>query len=282
MFKGGILALLTCISLSAPAQSAARLLELTGKKMLESESFEQRKDASNRLEFLIDSLNESGVLLTIPFDSVKTLAVQKPDDDRFILITWNIPLMSDKFEIKGKLVERKGKITSLTDVKSMLRKPEQEKLVNGQWYGALYYDIEIVRYKKSTYYILLGYDAADAFTTGKIIEVLSFGSRGEVVFGAPLFTGKRVQKRVLFYYKEGAAFSLRFEKSSNRILFDHLSPVELSKGNDPAFLVPDFTVDAFKFKKGKYHYTANIDARNDQKNEGNRKKTPEKGLLPSR
>jgi hypothetical protein len=49
---------------------------------------------------------------------------------------------------------------------------------------------------------------------------------------------------------------------------------------DPAFMVPDFTVDEYRWKKGKYLFRANIDVRNEGKSEGNRNKPVEKGIIP--
>ncbi|MEZ5172701.1 MAG: hypothetical protein R2850_04145 [Bacteroidia bacterium] len=59
-----------------------------------------------------------------------------------------------------------------------------------------------------------------------------------------------------------------------------MSPIEAAVSGDAAFMAPDFTVDAFNWKKGRFNYLQNIDARNEGKNEGNQKKPIEKGLRP--
>ena len=264
----------------ALAQSGVAELEQTGRRMLESASFSERSKAEERFSTLIDSLIASGVVFRFPFDSVKSVSAVIPADETFVLLTWNLPANEGKVINFGRLVQKTGKVTSLRDVKKELKKAEQERLLNGNWYGVLYYGIQRFKHKGSEYYILLGYDAADAFTTGKVIDVLSFGKNGEVVFGAPIFTGQGSKRRVLFYYREGSAFSLRFDKSEQRIIFDHLSSMEGSVIKDPAFMVPDFTVDEYRLKKGKYQFNSNVDVRNEGKNEGNQSKPVEKGIRP--
>jgi hypothetical protein len=262
------------------AQPDVRQLEEAGRKMLESFTFSDRVKAGERFEQLVDSLISSGLVFSFSFDSVKSVSAVKPADEAFLIITWNIPEQEGRVLNFGRLIQKNGLITQLTDHKKELKKAEQEKLTMGKWYGVLYYAVERVKHKGTEYYVLLGYDAADAFTTGKVIEVLSFGKKGEVIFGAPIFTGSGSKKRVLFYYREGSAFSLRFDKSEQRILFDHLNSMEGFSSKDPAFMVPDFTVDEYRWKKGRYLFRANIDVRNEGKSEGNRNKPVEKGIIP--
>ncbi|MCB0820338.1 MAG: hypothetical protein KDC13_06915 [Bacteroidetes bacterium] len=272
--------LLLFLFIELRAQSAAEKLEAIGKEMLESKSEDSRIAAGLHLQKYLDSLTQSGEIFRVEFDSVRSVSAVRPDDNEFLLITWNVPLQSGKVANHGFLVDKEKRSHELNDVKSQISKPEQQRLLRGDWYGVLYYQVKKFRHRKSTYYVLLGYDAADSYTTGKVIDVLSFTKNGEPVFGAPLFSGKRTQKRVLFYYREGASFSLRFDKQGGGILFDHLSPIEAAVSGDAAFMAPDFTVDAFNWKKGRFNYLQNIDARNEGKNEGNQKKPIEKGLRP--
>ena len=75
--------------------------------------------------------------------------------------------------------------------------------------------------------------------------------------------------------------SLKFNEKEDKIIFDHLSPIQANQKGLFEFYAPDFTYDAFVWKKGKWRLETNIDARNKDLNEGNQRKKPEKGLKPS-
>ena len=55
---------------------------------------------------------------------------------------------------------------------------------------------------------------------------------------------------------------LRWEKKKKMIVFDHLSPAAIRYNGIYEFYGPDFSVDGYKFKKGKWRYFNDIDVRN--------------------
>ena len=95
----------------------------------------------------------------------------------------------------------------------------------------------------------------------KVIEIADFGQK--LVFGKEVFSipGESKISRKIYEFAVEAEMSLWFDNESDRILMDHLSPLEeLHKGNH-AYYVPDLSFDALNFKKGIWKYDADCDLR---------------------
>jgi len=205
------------------------------------------------------------------FDSLQTIGKLVSEDQMVKVYTWNIHLNSGEFLyfgfIQNKIKKTKDKVYlwELTDQSATVLKPATDVLSPENWFGALYYEIIAAKKGKSKHYLLLGWDGNTDFSTKKLIEPLLFGSNGKPKFGAAVFVLKKGSfKRIIFEYSKRASMALRFDKKLNMIVFDHLSPSEPKYKDNYAYYGPDFSFDAFKFKKGKWVYIADIDARNKE------------------
>jgi hypothetical protein len=114
-----------------------------------------------------------------------------------------------------------------------------------------------------TYYILLGWKGNTVKSTKKVIDVLSFNTAGEPVFGSAVFDGNgKTRKRVVFEYARQASMLLRYVPEQNLIVFDHLAPPDAKQKNKPESFGPDLTYDGYKLKNGRWVYVEQLDMRN--------------------
>jgi hypothetical protein len=103
----------------------------------------------------------------------------------------------------------------------------------------------------------------------KTIEVLTFTKNGEPRFGLPVFmVNQRKAHRIQFQYNAMATMSLKFDKLRRRIVFDHLSPPDISMKNQFQHYGPDFSVDAYDLKGGLFVYIEDLDIMNRSENLG--------------
>jgi hypothetical protein len=204
------------------------------------------------------------------FDSVITVARLKSPDGFMRIINWHISFEDGSFKYYG-IVQTKYDFGTreyiLVDLKDELSRSVDYKTLGYQkWYGAHYY--QIIQPKNSVKeYTLLGWDGGSPTVSRKIIEVLYFNQNGEPSFGKPIFKkGKKMQNRFIIQYNKMANVSLKFDKSSEIIFFDHLTPENQAVEGIYEFYIPDFTFDGFKFKKGNWEFIENLDLRQKKKN----------------
>jgi len=124
------------------------------------------------------------------FDTIKLLSVLKGDD--FLLITWGVPLNNGKtipYGLTLKKLPRNNnyKVVELKNVKDSLQDPEQTILKNGDWYGAIYYQIIPIEINDIKYYTLLGWDGENGLYQSKVIDILGFSYNGQTIFGKRMF-----------------------------------------------------------------------------------------------
>ena len=67
--------------------------------------------------------------------------------------------------------------------------------------------------------------------------------------------------------------SLKYYKRKNQIVFDHISPTKASLKGIEEFYGPDFTLDTFQWKSGKWNGKPNIEMRNENNTDGNKNST---------
>ncbi len=242
-----------------------------------------------------------------PFDSLISIARLRSPDNSFRIFNWNLPKSDGTYEYFGiiqthKLGNERYDIYVLTDRSDEIKDPENQILSYDNWYGAHYYKLIKNTSGKKEHYTLLGWDGNNSASTKKIIEVLSFRSNGEPVFGAYIF--KRYKKktyRIIFEYSSSVMVSLKYEdqsfyvqkKSSSHkkkirkvsermIVFDRLMPMDPELEGQYQFYVPETNIfDGFVFHNGKWIFIKEVDARNPEK-KSNKKdiKKPEFDLFP--
>lgn len=216
------------------------------------------------------------------FDSLVTIARLASSDKTFKIYNWNLPKSDGTFEYFGFIQTRNKKrkrdtMYKLIDKSDEVRNAEKYTSDHNKWYGMLYYKIIEKKHKKKKYYTLLAWDGNDKISSKKFIDVLSFASDGSPKFGDDIFEmGKKSPKRIAFEHSAELVMSLKFEEKKDLIIFDHLAPSSSALQGHPQFYGPDFSYDAFEFKKGKWIYIEDVDARNKKnKNDELYKAPPE-------
>jgi hypothetical protein len=279
----------TCFSQSGSSLAAKE----DSLKSLASEIRNSGKDD------LRNALNEKYLLLLkgtlnlagsfqYPFDSLRTIAKISSPDGKFRIYNWNLPQHdgTNKYFCLLQIKEKKQfRILQLTDVSDTLPDPEHRILASGKWYGALYYRILANKAGGKIYYTLLAWDGCTSLKYQKIIDVLTFDSIGNPVFGAKIFKkyhdGKNV--RVLFGYSSSTAMALKYsrqeiatgnkkwdpgkkafiyeKKTAWLIVFDQLGPLPDSNETGASYDVPvGENSDGFLFSDGCWNFIQNITA----------------------
>lgn len=289
-----ILFLLCCLSSSAWTQKqdlfekfrlAEDSLVEIGKAILQADDFEIKGINNFKLKNALYLLFQDEKSMDFAFDRLTNVSLLKSDDNRIRIITWMEPLENQNFLYHGFIQIRKTKKAAyqcheLIDKSAEMLKPSTKKLRPDEWYGALYYSLITTKQKKQTIYTLLGYDANTAFVQKKLIDCILIDDKHQVSFGAPIFSGEKyIQHRFFFQYAKDVSMSLRYHPKKRLIIFDHLVPNKPSLEGMYEFYGPDFSYDAFLWEKGKWIFQKDVDARNDDLNEGNKSKKVERKIL---
>ncbi|PLW92563.1 MAG: hypothetical protein C0592_10120 [Marinilabiliales bacterium] len=191
----------------------------------------------NFRRILIETLYEEDAI-HYNFDTVRVLSAQGPKDHYFKIYTWCIPLQSGKYDNFGIVLVKSKKTGTykqyeLRDVSTEVENPEKHILRKGVWYGAVYYQFIETKYQGQKVYTLIGWNGWDALTQQKIIEILTFTSRDEPVFGKIMFRGRKYfgKKRLIFEYGDQIVMKVRYENHDYRILSKKESKKRSRRGN---------------------------------------------------
>lgn len=276
------------------------LLVASGQCLLAQQSFKADEDTLLRLEKELyagkndKAKQEANALLKAafertlnkensfnqPFDSLKEIGRIYSPDKTFRIINWDVPKDDGTYDYCGfiqtyDVKRKKSHLYLLTDKSADIKNPDNTVGDANKWFGMLYYKIIPVKVKRKKYYTLLAKDGNDKLTGKKIIDVLYFIADGSPRFGADLFKlEKRSPKRVIFEYSAQTTMSLKYFEESKRIVFDHLSPSQPNFEGQFQYYGPDFSFDALEFKKGKWVYVADVDARNGRSNKDSKYNDP--------
>lgn len=209
-------------------------------------------------EFTFDSLKKYKVMLESPDKQVRVFTWDMESEDGTHIYYGFIQAYNKKL--------KKYQIYQLNDKSDAIRDPENASLDNTKWFGAYYYQIALVKYKKNKYYILLGWDGNNRITNKRLIEVLRFNEKGFPKFGDVIFSDEqgKIKRRIIFEYQAGVFMSLRYDEDKQVIVFDHLSPSNPNLEGQFQFYGPDFTYGIMEFKDGKWQYIKNVVPRNDK------------------
>lgn len=248
---------------------------LQGKNDLE------RKNANDKFLALLEPVLDQEKSMKYSFDSLSSISILSSKDKKVRIINWVVPQDNGTFNYQAIVQfynnQNKYKVAYLKPIQEELREAEKMKLINNQWIGALYYQLETIKRGKRKYYVLLGWDGNDDRSNKKIVDVLSIG-RG-LTFGAPIFKlGKKPQNRFIIEYKEDASASMKFIEKEQRILYSHLIPLSQGVEGLYDFYVPDGSVNALNLKNGKFVYEGNVE--NLQKTTIPKRKKIGGGLFP--
>ena len=205
--------------------------------------------------------------LEFEFDSIPSFGHIISPDKKFEIYTWNILKEFDEYEYFAFIKFKKGEVVELTDQSRLLLSPEFKITKTNNWFGALYYQIVPVKNKKKErYYVLLGWDGNTGSSLKKVIDVLYFNERigdwqmGKKIFGPPF----RSITRFFVEYSSEVNASLKYHDKQERIVFDHLIPLNSGLEGVFEFYVPDLSFDGFEFRDDYWYFIQNIDVRGNQ------------------
>lgn len=253
-------------------QEEAKIWQLFDSLTISRDSYE-RDELADKIKDRVEEMLKKPGSFWFAFDSLKTISVVKSKKDEIRILTWVVPNLYGTYKHYGfvQTNEEAPRYYELMDKSDSLTRVDQRMLGPDNWFGAVYYELIDKRVNGKRVYTLLGLHPNNASTTKKVVDVMFFDDMGKLKFGAPIFQlPKKLQKRIVFEYSAQATMSLKYHKvksflffKRNLIVFDHLSPPDLSLLNQFQYYGPDFSNDALKFKKGRWVYMEDVDARNE-------------------
>ena len=262
-----------------------------------SKDYVEKENANNLLLNYFETVLEMKNSFNYPFDSLKTISLQRSPDNLCRIITWQLTASDGSCKHFGFVQLNPKKFNDtlmfrLYDRTDSIAHADIADLDRFHWYGAIYYKLIQETTKDKTYYTLLGWNSNNQLSNKKIIDVLTVSEDGKILFGSDIFQGynkKKKMKRILFEYAKNSTMSLKYQqqnKSLNNqkswmIVFDRLIPLSQNLEGVYCYYVPATNIfDAFIFDKGKWNFVKDIDARNQPTKIKKRK--PEMGIVPKK
>ena len=197
-----------------------------------------------------------------PFDSVKWMTKQEPEDGAFKLYTWQEKIHKKEYIYHGFIQLRNGKVFKLNDRSTSMEDIEYGVFSPNDWYGALYYNIKQFKAKKGTAYLLFGYDYFTFYNRRKVVDVITIQG-DEVTFGAPVFVkdneGRRpiVKNRLMIEFAGDANVRMNYDKELEMVVHDNLIAINNRISNvESAY--PDGSYVGYEFKKGEWNHIEKI------------------------
>jgi hypothetical protein len=201
-----------------------------------------------------------------PWKGLDRIGVITSDDGRIRIFTWHVTEDPDNYCYYGyiQVAQRKGRIDVVKLVDNQQNQRNLQKLDQSvdDWYGKLYYRIITNRYRRKTYYTLLGMDFNDSRSIFKTIEVLVINRNNPQFEKELFFNGKERMDRLVLEYSTQVAMSLRYDPDMKMITFDHLVPFHPIYNGNYEFYGPDGSFDGLEFASGIWILREDIDARN--------------------
>jgi hypothetical protein len=198
------------------------------------------------------------------FNSVENLGVVTSLDSLLRIYSWNIPH-------KGGLHEYFGYIQYYSPPKnnySVFPLKEHhyesdsiEKIAypHTKWDGMLYYTAIPFAHNDTTFYLLLGLDFNDLFTTKKILDVL-YIDNNTCIFGKPLLINKEGDKkhRMVFEYSSRVVMTVRYDKRRKMVVYDHIVPETPKFLGHYEYYGPSGYYNGLSLKDGLWYVIENI------------------------
>ena len=193
------------------------------------------------------------------FDSLPGVVVKESPDRTFRIFSWELHVDADNYRHYG-AIQRNSPTLQLTPLLDrgdrINQNPEYAVLSAEDWLGYVVYDlVPAGRYEGRPMYFVFGFDRYGKFQRQKVLDVLYFAADGKPVFGAPVFETYNEEnllvpdrKRIILQYGAEASAVLRHERSSNRVVYEHLimmpgdgetGPVQMPDGSYRALELSD-------------------------------------------
>ena len=254
------------------------------------------RDVINKsLSASLESLLKSDLQLQTDLSDLPNCGVLLSKDKKVRVITWNSPIDTGGQKYYGFIQVYNAKFKKymyfkLVDKSKGMDKPERAVLSPDKWFGCLYYNLLETGSGRKKVYTLLGWELGNNYTSKKVVEVLTVNPAGVPTFGGNYFqqyhkkqkvkagnqdpgmpkvnygSGKRnlLKARWIFEYKFGIQMKLNYDVGQSAILVPHLSPSSPSLVGQFQFYGPDLSVDALRWKAGKWVMYEDVDARNEK------------------
>jgi hypothetical protein len=271
LFISALFIFLFCNNIRSQTNSATIAGDLEGmfSRIRENISPKEKLTINDSIRLIVENYAASDTVFKHRFSNLRFLGQITSPDSLVKIITWNLILEDGGNRYFCYIIKRRDRsdrnsVFRLTGIYSEAPIRSDTTYSESNWYGALYYDIRHFITGKDTSYVLLGIDYGNSFITRKLIDVISFGSGNNLVFGKRCFTdGKQVLPRVVFEYAATVVMSLKFVTDVT-IVFDHLSPSSPDMKDNRQFYGPDFSFDSYDLENGFWKLKSNIDVRNKQ------------------
>lgn len=234
-------------------------LKRFGYTMYNIQSEPERLDANFSFVRTLVSALKTPYSYEFPFDSLDMVSILRTPDDRFRIFTWHIPLDDGSYLYYGTIQINTGdgslKLFPLLDKTYQITDPEKSITSNNDWYGAQYYDIIPV----GDAYLLLGWKGHNPRLTQKVIEVLHVDNAGATL-GRPIFQSKETSQytRMIYQFSRQASMYLAHDTEEDRIIADHLAPMDENNVEQFETYGPDMTHDAWKILGDKLVFESDI------------------------
>jgi len=175
-----------------------------------------------------------------PFDSLLFMGKIYSNDKLLRIYSWNF--VSDEGDYCFScFIQRKADnaVFPLMQQQASFLPDEQTILKPQNWYGALYYTaIPYISHNK-TFYILLGWSHYSDAVNFKIIDVLGFDDKDEMLLGAHIFQkSNNLLSRVVIPYSALHSLALHYEEARRLIFYNHVSKLSESNSGEE-LLTPD-------------------------------------------
>lgn len=233
-----------------------------GEHMILSESENERLTSGYHFIKHMNYALRVGGSYDFKFDSLKSVSIIYSPDNTFRIITWNLVLNEGRFHYYGVIQlnpEYAKKIKDTANLRPFYPLIDRSsKFVNvldttvdhNFWWGATYYKIIPVTYKKQTYYTLLGWNGNTAISNKKVVESLYF-ENNIPKFGAPIFDldYSKPIKRMVFEFANNATMTLRYEEKKKYLIYESVVPPRPQDKGHPETYLPDGSYDYLIFNK---------------------------------
>lgn len=204
--------------------------------------------------------------MEFPWSQLDKIGVIPSDDGNLRIFSWHVTDDMDHHRYFGyiQVALKKGKVQVYDLIDNQKAQRNVQKLLQSteDWYGKLYYEIITKKYKRKTFYTLLGMDFNNTSSNIKTIEALMI-HRNKPQFTKELFfNGRDRIDRLVLEYSTRVAISVRYEPGIGMITFDHLVPFHPIYNGNYEFYGPDGSFDGLEFEAGTWIFQRDIDARN--------------------
>ncbi len=207
--------------------------------------------------------------LYFKWDNLNMIGKLHSPDQKLNVYTWYLRNSKGNYSYFGYIQYNMGnkknpesRLFNLTDRSKGMKNPETLTLSPENWLGCVYFNVFEFRFRRNTYYSLLGYNFNNDFSDKKYIEQLSIDKEGVATFGGEFRMELQKVKRVILEYSAQLVASVKYNEALEMIVFDHLSPLEPMLTGNYRFYGPDGSYDGLRFHKGEFVLQKDVDARN--------------------